>query len=191
MFSNTKEKEYLIENLAMLLSSGMNISMAIEAIRSEMHSPSMKILVDNLGKEILSGQPIWKSLTTLKMFPPQVIALIKVGEESGRLQENLKLVIDQQQKDRTFKSKIRSAMLYPMLVFIITVVVGLGVAWFILPRLATVFSSLKIELPLITKILIAFGKFLNQYGIIAVPLTILSNVFKLSIHYQNYVGLQT
>lgn len=83
--------------------------------------------------------------------------------------ENLKVVASQQQKEREFNSKIASAMMYPIFVFSLTLIVGLGVAWFILPRLATVFAQMRIELPLLTRWLIALGTLLGQYGLIVIP----------------------
>ena len=72
-----------------------------------------------------------------------------------------------------FRSKIHSAMMYPILVLSLTLVVGIGIAWFILPQLSVVFSQLKLELPLITKMLIGLGNFLGEWGFIAVPLFIM------------------
>jgi len=64
-------------------------------------------------------------------------------------------------------------MFYPVLVFGVMIVVGLGVSWFLLPRLAQVFRSLNVDLPFLTRILIGFGEFLNRYGLVAVPIATL------------------
>jgi type II secretory pathway component PulF len=63
--------------------------------------------------------------------------------------------------------------LYPLFVLVLAVIIGLFIAWFILPRLALVFLQLKIELPFLTKILIQFGLFLGSYGLYAVPIFLL------------------
>lgn len=60
-------------------------------------------------------------------------------------------------------------MIYPVVVLSLTVIVGLGIAWFVLPRLASVFSSLRLELPAITRAMIAAGNFLGDYGSIVIP----------------------
>ena len=103
------------------------------------------------------------------MFSAFYVNMVKSGEESGKLIENLKVVSLEQEKDRVFKSRLRSAMMYPVFVLSLTAVVGIGIAWFILPKLATVFSQLKIKLPLITKILIGAGTFLGEHGRVVVP----------------------
>lgn len=164
------EKEYFIENLSMLMSSGMDIMTALESIKGEIKSPQMKAVIDNMQADVEAGFPIWQVLDETKFFPVFIISLIKIGERSGGLVKNLKMISIQQKKDRSFSSKIRSAMMYPVFVLVLTLVVGMGIAWFILPRLTLIFDQLKVELPLITKILIGFGKFIAQYGSIAVPL---------------------
>src|SRR4029079_12674365 len=75
----------------------------------------------------------------------------------------------QQQKQSNLRSKIRSAMMYPVLIMILTGVIGIGIAWFILPRLATAFTNLKLQLPLITKALIQVGFLFANYGFYVVP----------------------
>lgn len=60
-------------------------------------------------------------------------------------------------------------MMYPFFVLSLTLIVGTGIAWFILPKLAIVFSQLNIDLPLITHLLIQTGIFLNSYGIFVIP----------------------
>ncbi len=164
-----KEKDYFIENLGMLLSSGMGIISALNSVKEEIKSRSLIKQIDAIIEDIENGSPIWRALDKAQMVSPHVVSLIKIGEEAGRLSKNLEVVVIEQQKERLLKSKIRSAMMYPILVLTMTLVIGTGIAWFILPRLATVFAQLKLKLPFITKALIGFGTFLGQYGYIAVP----------------------
>ncbi|MFZ2834757.1 MAG: type II secretion system F family protein [Candidatus Moraniibacteriota bacterium] len=164
-----EEKEYFIESLSMLFSSGMNIIMSLESIKKETRSAQMREIIDRLKEDVDAGLPIWKVLEEVKFFPSFIISLIMIGEKSGSLAKNLKAIAIQQKKDRVFNSKIRSAMMYPAFVLGLTLIVGIGIAWFILPRLTQVFDQLKIDLPLITRILIAFGKFIDHYGSIVIP----------------------
>ncbi|MFH1188834.1 MAG: type II secretion system F family protein [bacterium] len=172
MFANfgiSEEREYFIENLAMLISSGMSILSAIDAIRAEMRSTRMRHALTDIRDDVDAGFTIWRALDRTKLVKPHVISLIRIGEEAGRLTENLKVVVAQQRKDSSFRSKLRSAMMYPILVLVVTLVVGIGIAWFILPRLTNVFSSMHLELPLFTRILIWVGTVLQSYGIIIIP----------------------
>ena len=168
-----KEKEYFIENLAFLLSSGMDVITALDAIQAEMRTSGMRKMIDLTKDEINNGLAIWDALEKTKLLKPHIISLVRAGEESGQLPENLKVIVTQQKKDRIFRSKLRSAMMYPALVMGLTVFIGLGIAWFILPNLTNVFSQFKMELPLITRMLIATGNFLGEYGNIAIPAVLL------------------
>lgn len=166
------DRQYVIENLSMLLSSGMPVAEALDAIKSELRSKKNKEIIDGIRTDIESGSSLWKSLGDKRVFPAYAVSLIRIGEESGRLSENLRAISLQQRKDTVFVSRIRSAMMYPLFVLGLTAVIGIGIAWFILPKLSAVFSNLKIELPLITKVLIWLGDFFNAYGFIVVPLSI-------------------
>src|SRR3989338_247335 len=168
-----KEKEYFIEQLSMLLAAGMPVVTALPAIENEIKSGRLKKIIAEVGAEIESGSTISASLEKAGIFGASTISLIRIGEESGRLSENLKVVALQEQKEREFRSKISSAMMYPAFVFGLTIAVGLAIAWFILPRLASVFASLHAQLPLITVWLIGSGKFLGLYGIYVIPLFII------------------
>ncbi|MEE8131917.1 MAG: type II secretion system F family protein [Candidatus Paceibacterota bacterium] len=168
-----KERDFFIENLALLMESGMSIIPALESITTGIRTKRMKTILNELQENINSGYTLWRALEIPRIFPDYIISLIRVGEETGRLSENLKIVGLQEQKNRIFRSKIRSAMMYPIFVLTVTLVVGIGIAWFILPRLVTVFSQLGLELPTATRLLIAVGEFLGEHGAIVVPIFLL------------------
>jgi type II secretory pathway component PulF len=172
----SEEKDYFIENLAMLISSGMGILSALDAIKAEMGSKKMHRLIEIMKEDIDTGFSLWKALEKTKIFSPQIISLVRLGEESGRLTENLKVIALQQEKQRIFSSKIRSAIMYPVFVISLTVLVGVGVAWFALPNLASAFANLNMKLPLITRILIYLGQFIKESGVIFIPLFLLTLV---------------
>lgn len=172
LFPMGKERDYLIENLSMLISGGMSITSALNSIAEELRSRRMKDVITCIKSDIESGVPLWRTLARINLFPEHAVSLIRLGEESGKLMENLKVISVEQEKERVFKSKLRSAMMYPVFVLSLTVIIGVGVAWFILPKLALVFGQLKIDLPLVTKILIGTGIFLGNYGWYVVPAAI-------------------
>ncbi|MBI2577951.1 MAG: type II secretion system F family protein, partial [Candidatus Wildermuthbacteria bacterium] len=122
--------------------------------------------------ELEGGSPLWKALQGFKLLPAHALELIRIGEESGKLTENLKAIALQTQKEKVFRSKIRSAVMYPAFIFFLAAFIGIGVSWFILPRLSTVFSQLHIALPLITRVVISIGEFFSMYGLYVVPAAI-------------------
>lgn len=169
-FGLSKERDQFIENLSMLVLSGMSIIGALSSIIKQTKSPGMKLILERMLVEIESGSPVWKALDRTKFFKGYTISLIRLGEESGNFAENLKVVALEEEKDREFKSKVKSALMYPIFVLGLTGIVGIGISWFILPKLAKIFYDLKLALPLITRVLLAFGLFLSKHGLVAVPL---------------------
>lgn len=166
------DRDYLIENLSVLIASGMPIIEALDSVKKDIRVKAMREIVDEIKTDVEAGFPLWKAIKNAGIFPEHTISLMRIGEDSGKLSANLKIISLQEQKQRMFRSKIRSAMMYPVFVLTLTLIIGIGIAWFILPKLATVFSQLKLELPFITKVLIETGKFLGEYGFIVVPIGI-------------------
>jgi len=177
MFKNfglNKQKVYFLENLSMLIDYGQNLITSLEAIKKDLPSQRMGKIVQQIEQGISSGLPLWQAMAKTEIFSKKIISLIKIGEESGKLKENLKILANQEQKDRQFSDNLRSAMIYPCFVFFITLIIGLGIMWFFLPILASVFLELDIALPLITVVVLKIALFLQLYGYIAVPLILIA-----------------
>lgn len=169
VFGYAEERDNFIENLLMLLTAGMDVLSAIRAVREETSRRRMVRFIDYLAAEVESGASLYQTLEGTGLVNNQALALIGLGERSGRLVDNLKVVALQQQKNRSFQSNIKSAMMYPLVVLTVAALVGVGVTVFIIPKFAKVFSSLHVQLPLITRIMISIGDFINTYGFIVVP----------------------
>ncbi len=172
--SLSDELEYFIENIAILLSSGTDIVSSLRAIKEGTDSSGLKLILDSLREDIEAGSSLSEAFEKIDFLPAYMVSLVKLGEQSGRLTENLQVAVEQAKKERVFKSRLQSALLYPSLILSLTVIIGTGIAWFILPNLATVFIQLDLELPLVTRILIFIGLFLSRYGIFILPLLLVS-----------------
>lgn len=168
-FGFQEERDYFLDNMTMLLSSGADALSAIHLIREELVNPKMRVLLEDMEEYISGGMGISDAFDATGLLSKREIALLRIGEESGKTVESLELLAKQEEMERLFTSKIRSASMYPVFVLGITVIVGIGISWFILPKLALVFDQLHIALPLSTRVLIAIGKFLQHYGSVAVP----------------------
>jgi type IV pilus assembly protein PilC len=169
-FGLSKERDFFLENISMLVGSGMPVLDAIDATNAGLKLKRMKELVAEIRQDIDGGSTFSSAFASTGLFSDHAISLIRIGEASGKLKENLKMVAQEQEKDRVLKSKLRSAMMYPVFVLGLTLFVGVGIAWFILPKLATVFTQMKLKLPLLTSIFINAGIFLGKYGSIVVPI---------------------
>lgn len=167
---SSKYRDYFTNNMALLLRAAVPVQEAFASLKETSKSPELNGALDQMQRDIDEGLPLWRVMERSGVATQQTITLVKLGEQSGQLVENLQIAARQEEKQRAFKSKVRSAMMYPAFVLGLSLVVGLGVAWFLLPRLAETFKQLDAQLPLISKLLIDFGIFLRTSGYWAVPL---------------------
>lgn len=167
------EKDYFIENLSLLISSGMGISSALSAVSLSVKSRSMKKIAGAIETMVNEGMPLWKAFEVTKFLSERIISLIRSGEEAGKLPEHLNLVTIQQHKEKMFNSRLKSALMYPGIVLILAFIVALFSSWIILPKLTTIFQTSSGVMPISTRILLAIGVFLSSYGAVVIPVVII------------------
>ncbi len=172
-----REKMHFIENLAILLNSGLSVIDALKTIQLELRLKPMKKIVQQIIDEVDSGIALWRAMDNQHFFSPYALSLIRIGEEAGSLSKNMEYLSVQQEKDRSLRSKVKMAMIYPSIVLTLTIGITLGLAWFVLPQLVGVLLSLNAELPLVTRIIIVVANFFKLHGIVAVPLFALFSLF--------------
>ena len=164
-----RDREYLTTNLALLLKAAVPVGEALDSLASTSKSAPFKKAIAQMRSDIDDGMPLWKALDRAGVVPEQTLALVRLGEESGNMVTNLQVAARQEAKQRVLRSKVKSALIYPVFVLGLTGIVGLGVAWFLLPRLSQTFTGLNVKLPLISKIFLNLGTFLKQDGLYVVP----------------------
>jgi type II secretory pathway component PulF len=164
-----KDREYFTSNLALILQAGVAVGDGLSSLAETSHSKMLTAALQQIKDDIDEGISLWHALERSGIVGKQTLALVQLGEQSGKLVQNLQVAAQQEEKQRIFRTKVRSALIYPVFVMTLTLLVGLAVAWFLLPKLADTFSQLDAELPLISSIFIGFGAFLKDNGVWAVP----------------------
>jgi type IV pilus assembly protein PilC len=167
-----KDREFLTANLSALLKAGVPVGETLASLEETSKSPVFKKAMQQMQRDIDNGSSLSEALRRSGIATEQTLALITLGERSGTLTENLEVAAAQEEKQNLFRAKVRSALLYPVFVLGLTAVVGMGVAWFLLPRLSDTFSQLNVQLPFISKVFINAGVFLKQHGTRVVPAVI-------------------
>lgn len=157
------EKVMLAKHLSVMIKSGMAIDDAIEVLLDNA-SPLMAKRLDGILESVRKGNSL---ATALKSYPRDFDALfhnmVAVGEAGGTLAKNLELLSVQQNKTHQLKLKLRAASMYPTMVLIAITGLVVVVSIFVLPKLVGFFTTLKIDLPLPTKILIAVANVFSSY----------------------------
>lgn len=165
-----RENDFFLENLSILMRSSLPVREAIATLKEEIHGKKMLKAITLIENEIDSGSTMSKALQKSGLLAERYISLLRLGEETGELQKQMSLVVADQKKEAALHSKIRGALIYPAIVLLITIAVGIFTMWFIFPRLTSVFSQSGGKLPFTTQVIINIGHFFTSYGIIVVPL---------------------
>jgi len=158
-----EQKMLFIKHLSLMIKAGMPINEAITILVSE-HKGLFKRILQHILASIEGGNHLTASLALYpRIFDKFFISMVQIGEESGSLEQSLINLALHLRKTHELQSKIKGALLYPMI--IVTAMGGLGLTLtiFVLPKLTTLFASLGSDLPLSTKILIGISNFLTQY----------------------------
>lgn len=150
--------------LATMIASGLSILRALYVLEEQTESKFLKETITQVRKDVEAGLPFSDSIERHpKIFNPLFVAMARAGEAGGLLEESLKRVADQLEKDASLKRQIRSAMIYPTLVITFAVVVMLALVAFLVPVFEGVFKSFGGELPAITKVSVLMSKVVTQY----------------------------
>lgn len=176
------EKDYFAENLAMLVSSGIGVSSAIKIMSESASGSSYKKILSKVSTDLDEGSPLWRALNGRGIFNRSYLYMVKVGEESGRLIENLEIISKQDQKNKMFHSKLISALIYPSIILSLTVLIGAGVIWFVIPKMSQIFSDLRVDLPLPTQVMINIGNYVKNYPLVILAVLV-SSIFLLILFF--------
>lgn len=152
-------------HLAIMTKAGMSLVDSLTMLRNQASSKSMKTILTKVIAEVSNGQFLSSSFEPFRgVFGDLFINVIKVGEASGILTENLTYLSTYLKKKQELKRKITGALLYPIIIIIATLGVTTMLTVFIIPKILPIFRSLNITLPLTTKILIAISDLLLTKG---------------------------
>jgi type II secretory pathway component PulF len=174
-----------IESIYLIVDSGQDILTAIEASTEDADDKRLKRRLGLIEHDLKHGSKFWQSLETHELIPQRFVNIIKVGEENGILHETLNIVIQQYQHEKELKSKIQAASIYPIILLSLTVVIGLGISWFILPQLTSLYDSFGTEIPFTTKMLLGFGNFVRSNGYWFVPAMIIATITFITLYKKN------
>jgi len=169
-----KEKMFFAEHLSLMIKGGISITEALETLRDEARNKDFKKAIGDILKRISEGETLSRSLEEHpKIFDSFFSNAVRVGEESGSLEENLKYLSESMRSEYEMQGTVKSAMAYPIIIIIMAFGIALGVSFFILPKLTQLFQILGVELPFLTRVLINSVSLLQKYGILIVILIVL------------------
>jgi type II secretory pathway component PulF len=161
------EKLLFTRELAVLLKSGVPLGEALESLRDKSTRGALRQVIEALLLDIENGQPFSRALMRFpRVFNDLSVNLVRIGEASGTLKENLDFLARQEERAYTLKKKIEAILLYPMIVLTLALLLSAFISIFILPKLIRLFDSFHVTLPWTTEVLLALAHFMQAYGIL-------------------------
>lgn len=162
---SANDKIAIIGNLSTMLTAGIPILEAVESLLTDVKGNQKKVL-EGIKADLVQGKRIYTTLSRFpRAFDKVTVNVIRASEEAGTLDVALKDLRQNIKRELEFTNKLRSALIYPAFIFMVFMLVLLMILFVVIPKISSVFSRLRTELPLPTKILIFFSDLLVQRGI--------------------------
>lgn len=171
--------------LAGLVGSGLPLERALTALADEAEEPRQRELIAHLKSEVNAGSSFARALASSpREFDDVYRAVVAAGEQSGALGGVLEKLADDLEDRQALKSKVVGAMLYPAIVSLIAIVIVTFLVTYVVPQVASVFTSTKRALPTLTVIMLAVSAFVRDYGWLVV-LALVAGLVGLSFSLRN------
>lgn len=155
----------MTRQLATMIEAGLVLSEALDILEEQQEdNKKFKSVLTDISSDVKGGLDFALALSKHpEVFPPIYSQLVQAGQASGKLDTILLQLATNLEKEREFKSKIKGAMIYPIVVVTMMFTVMLIMVFFVMPKLLGLYKESNIELPLPTKIMIGFADFMLGY----------------------------
>jgi type II secretory pathway component PulF len=183
-FSNKKKQSLYLE-LSVLLKAGITIKEAISLIVESLKKQADKDLLEGIQAEIINGKPFSEALYATKQFSEYEYYSLKIGEESGttaRVCHELGVFYERKNEQNRV---VVGALTYPAIVLSTAVLVVIFMLTYVVPMFQDIFRQNKMELPLLTRIIIKASGLIKTYGVLFI-LLLLALIFSGRLLKENY-----
>lgn len=172
------EKMMFTRNLHVMISAGVSLPRALKLLETQAKSDSLKKALDGVRTDVVKGKSFTESLAKYpNIFPELFIGMIKVGEETGTMENVLKILTRDMEREHELRSKILGALMYPAVIILAMLGIGVLMLVMVVPKLAQTFEELNVQLPVTTRFVIGVGTFMTEKWYLAIALLIAFLVF--------------
>ena len=174
---NVQDLALMTRQLATLVRAKIQIVEALAALQDQVDNDFLRVVLSEVKQDVNEGMSLAKALAKHpKVFNNVYCNMIEAGEQSGNLEVVLLRLADFTESQMKLINKIKAAMMYPMIMLVVGSLLISGIFIVVIPKLAKIFTSMKKELPLPTKICIWISNFMINYWWLLL-LSIIMSVF--------------
>ncbi|HAT4201010.1 TPA: type II secretion system F family protein [Clostridium perfringens] len=150
-----------------MLDSGLSIGKALNILIEQGEKPKIREALIGVNGDLKRGETLASSMRKRKdVFPNLLTSMIDAGERSGNLDIILKRMSEYYEKETKIRGKIKSAMIYPIVLGVIAIIAITFILTFVMPTFVQMFEENNVDLPMSTKMVLGTSKMLGKYGII-------------------------
>ena len=159
----TSDLAIFTRQLSTMINAGLSLTESLALLKSQ-SKPVFGLVIEDIQRKIESGSSFADALQThSKIFSPVYVALVRAGETAGVLDTVLLRLVDNLEGQHEFKTKLKGAMIYPIVILAGMILVAGGMMIFVVPKLLGLYKEMSAELPAPTKILISLSNFAVRF----------------------------
>ncbi|HRD22221.1 MAG TPA: type II secretion system F family protein [Candidatus Hydrothermia bacterium] len=169
----SKDLAIFSRQFAVMIEAGVSLTRALEILSEQTEKRKLKDAILKVRREVEGGKSIGEAMKEQsQIFPDLIVQMVAVGEQSGQLVNTLKQAAIFYEKMDSIQRKVKSAMAYPVVVFIVLIAVTAGMLIFIIPSFAQMYAEVGAQLPAPTRFVIGLSNFLKNYILIILAVII-------------------
>ncbi|MDN5819396.1 MAG: type II secretion system F family protein [bacterium] len=174
----TKDKTVFSRQLATLISAGLPLSQSLRTVLDQTENKRMQSVVQDIITSVEGGKSLAKAFANHPdVFSNVFLSLVAAGELSGTLDESLRRISEQQEKDAAMNSKIRGALVYPVIVLVVIFGVMGFMLFTVVPQVEKLYEDLHKTLPLLTHVMVVAANFIISFWWLLIIIAIIAVYF--------------
>ena len=167
--------------LSTMVSAGVPLNRSLSTLQNETENKYFKEVISSVSKDVQAGKPLGEAFAKFpNVFSEVYVNMVKAGEAGGILDEILKRLASQMEKEASMHKKIRSAMTYPVVILTVTVLAFFGIMIFIIPKINKIVKDLagpNTQLPIYTRILLGVSDFMRHNALFIIIIAAIAAFF--------------
>ncbi len=159
-----KDLVIFFRQFSVMISASLPLVQSLKVAGEQTKNITLKMVISEIAQEVDGGSRLSEAMAKrTKVFPQFYVSVVKSGETSGRLDEVLNYLADEMERNYDMISKVKGAMIYPAVVFLGLLGVGILMMVVVVPQITSILMSTNADLPMATRIVIAISEFLTNF----------------------------
>ncbi|HEX7586665.1 MAG TPA: type II secretion system F family protein, partial [Patescibacteria group bacterium] len=172
------EKMMFARNLSIMISSGLPLSKAIRNFTAQAKSKKFIKVLESIQEDLQTGSTLADGMTKYPgIFDELFVNMIRVGETGGNLEEVLNILAGQLEKEHELMSKVKGAMVYPSVILVAMMGIGVLMMIYVVPTLTSVFKDVDATLPASTQFIISASDALRNHPLLILGILVATAIF--------------